>query len=134
MSSFVDFCVQQTETLCVAADEKKTYKEKYMLLKRNSNIRAWFKEWKSEHMQRHGTQTLKVNETTYGLATNVTLSCSKCGGQFPIVECRKTEKWKETKSDLCQYELNNLRFLSRITVNGSRGSACSNHGCLPGLT
>jgi len=77
---------------------------------------------------------LKVNETTYGLATNVTLSCSKCGGQFPIVECRKTEKWIETKSDLCQYELNNLRFLSRITVNGSRGSACSNHGCLPGLT
>jgi hypothetical protein len=28
--SYVNFCVQQTKTLCVAADEKKTYKEKYM--------------------------------------------------------------------------------------------------------
>jgi len=120
MSSFVDFCVQQTKTLCVAADEKKTYKEKYMLLKRNSNIRAWYEEWKSGHMQRHGTQTLKVNETTYGLATNVTLSCSKCGGQFPIVECRKTEKWKETKSDLCQYELN-LRFCLALQLMGVGG-------------
>jgi hypothetical protein len=120
MSSFVDFCVQQTKTLCVAADEKKTYKEKYMLLKRNSNIRAWYEEWKSGHMQRHGTQTLKVNETTYGLATNVTLSCSKCGGQFPIVECRKTEKGIETKSNLCQYELN-LRFCLALQLMGVGG-------------
>jgi hypothetical protein len=53
-------------------------------IQQNNSVSDWHKEWKARW-----TNTLTVSETTYGLATTLTVQCNRCKEMKFVVEATK---------------------------------------------
>jgi hypothetical protein len=85
-------------------------------------VRGWYREWKDKQRQTH---SLTVEETTYGLATNICIKCDRCKAKVAIVEAAKMTECHKAKSDICHYEINVL-FSFALQLMGVGGE----HGCM----
>lgn len=93
---------------------------KLKYIQEHSNDRAWHKEWIEKQSNTAVVSGLTIKDCTWGLASNASILCFKCKSMY-AVESKKMEKYKKTKSDLCQYKIN-VRFLLALQLMGVGGS------------
>jgi hypothetical protein len=82
-------------------------------------------EWNHKNQERNQAAGLTVENTTYGLATQITITCDNCKETLASVESKKTWHYHNTNSDLCHYDINIL-FSLALQMMGIRGE----HGAM----
>jgi len=53
------------------------------------NVREWHREWKKQHEENHNSRSLTVEDTSYGLATNITIKCERFKEAVASIEATK---------------------------------------------
>jgi len=120
MNSFLDFCEEKQKQINAEGENRRYYKSRLRYVQGNTNVRKWFHEWTDSNRNDNGEQLLTLSESTYGIATNIGFHCNKCNGTLVPIEAKRTSAYKETKSDLCQYDIN-LRFMFALQLMGVGG-------------
>jgi len=119
MEEFFSFCEEKMKQIEEQSDRKRN---KLNFVHRSINVRDWYREWNDKQRQTH---SLTVEETTYGLATNISIKCYRCKAKVAIVEAAKLTECHKAKSDICQFEINVL-FSFALQLMGIGGK----HGCI----
>ncbi len=88
MHAFFNFCDKKIEA--VKEDAKQKYSRKYRLksILQSINVRKWYKEWQEENKCCNITSSLTINEVTYGLASNISVSCKRCNKNGNVCEAK----------------------------------------------
>jgi hypothetical protein len=115
LDDFFEFCDVKVEEMYEEVKKKYSTNTRLKAMKRNVDVRHWHNEWiKSKNK----SASLTLQETTFGLATTVSICCSRC--DEVTCEAKKTTLHSATKSDLCQYDIN-LRFSLALQLMGVGG-------------
>jgi len=130
MELFLLFCDGKIKETLVEA-EKKRNKMEY--LHGVMNVREWHKEWKMQREENNNRSILTVEDTTYGLATNITIKCERCKESVASIEASKIKQNQRSNSDLCHYNVNHLFSLALqlIGCGGEHGSIIAAFLTLP---
>jgi hypothetical protein len=120
MNSFLDFCEEKQKQINAERENRRYYKSRRRYIQGNMNVGKWFHEWTDRDRNNDGEQLLTLSESTYGIATNIGVHCNECNGTLVPIETKRTSAYKETKSDLCQYDIN-LRFAFALQLMGVGG-------------
>jgi hypothetical protein len=115
-----DFCEEQQKEINAKGENRHYYKSCLRYIQGNTNVRKWYHEWMDRDRKHDGEQLLTLSESTYGIATNIGFHCNKCNGILVPIEAKRTLAYKETKSDICQYDIN-LRFAFALQLMGVGG-------------
>jgi hypothetical protein len=92
-----------------------------------------YNEWlKSKTGNTAITDKFSVNETTYGLAADIVIMCKTCS-EKECVKARQRESTKDTKSDLCKYNVNSCFILAmqQIGAGGEHAATVAAYLDLP---
>jgi hypothetical protein len=119
MEEFFLFCEEKIKEIQEQLDTKRN---RLNFVHRSINVRDWYREWNDKQRQRH---SLTIEETTYGLATNISIKCDRCKAKMASVEAAKLKECHKAKSDICQYEIKVL-FSFALQLMGIGGE----HGCI----
>ncbi len=65
-------------------------------------------EWNHKNQERNQAAGLTVENITYGLANQITITCYTCKETLASVNSKKTGHYHHTNSDLCHYDINIL--------------------------
>jgi hypothetical protein len=121
MNSYLDFCEEKQKQINAEGENRHYYKSRLRYIQGNTNVGKWFHEWTDRDRNNDGEQLLTLSESTYGIATNIGFHCNECNGTLVPIEAKRTSAYKETKSDLCQYDIN-LRFAFALQLMGVGGN------------
>jgi hypothetical protein len=105
LESFFRYCDEKKEVIYSDALNKR---EKLNYLQANVNVREWHEEWKDKHENGTKEAVVIVDNTTFGVATEINVICNSCKETLGNIKPNKTRLYKNTNSDLCQYDINIL--------------------------
>jgi hypothetical protein len=128
MDSFVTFCESETKRI-IDSCRSLSYHDKKLL--ENNNIIRFYEKWKQTLQKAINTVPLKCKETSYGLASMVSLGCPQCKedarrdgrrrkGSLTMEPCKHIMKNHKSKSELYQYDIN-IRFCLALQLMGKGG-------------
>jgi len=101
LESFFRYCDEKKEVIYSDALNKR---EKLNYLQANVNVREWHEEWKDKHENGTKEAVVIVDNTTFGVATEINVICNSCKETLGNIKPNKTRLYKNTNSDLCQYD------------------------------
>jgi hypothetical protein len=121
MDNFFLFCDEKLSTIKAQLHKKRN---KFSYAFDSIDVKAWYTEWKHMNQERKQAAVLTVENITYGLATQITITCDKCKETLASVEAKKTGHYQHTNSDLCHYDINILFSLAlqMMGVGGEHGA------------
>ena len=125
MNSFVEYCEDRMQEVIMFSKcrfHRGTARFKYT--KTAVNVKQWYTDWKNNQSANNSTSKLTGVHTSYGVASDVCVTCSSCNVPKSMLEGKKTERQHETNSDLCKYDVN-LRFCVALQLIGVGGEHAS---------
>jgi hypothetical protein len=128
MDSFVTFCESETKQI-IDSCRSLSYHNKKLL--ENNNIIHFYEKWKQTSQKDINTVPLQCKETSYGLASMVSLGCPQCKedaridgrrrkGSVTMEPCKRIMENHKSKSELCQFDIN-IRFCLALQLMGKGG-------------
>lgn len=86
---FLLFCEEKSKLVDREATKRRNSKLKLKYIQKHHNIISWHKEWVEIKNTNESHGVLTMEETTFGLATNVTIKCNIC----KAMESNRTTLW-----------------------------------------
>jgi hypothetical protein len=125
--SFLSFCAEETKNFKRTLDGMSLI-DKLVAYERNFDVSFLFDKWVKYHQNdiEQEAKPLVISELTYGLASEINITCTKCitDSRFKkhqaTIHPEKTAKYMDTNSELCQYAIN-LQFCFALQSMGVGG-------------